>query len=114
MKIKQKMISRNEIKAKEQQALVAVEKLIRTSKENKHSSPAQEFLRNIHNLLIKLHKNNVSYAKISRWIYNVYAYKVSAQSVRKYIQKSVGTDKSYTRLRSDIDYAVRQKGLNND
>ena len=83
-----RMISVDEISAKEQQARASAQELIKETKSQRHMAPTQEFLRHIHSFVVKLHEYGVSYARISRWIEETYSYKVSAQSVRKYIQSA--------------------------
>ncbi len=87
-----RVISVEEIKAKEQAARASAQELIQAAKAQRHTSPTQEFLRHIHPFVVKLHKHGVSYVRIARWIMETYSYKISAQSVRKYL-KSDNTER---------------------
>ena len=77
-------ITLEEIRSRENDAMTSSDILIKKMKNSTRSSPKSEFLNNIEVFLKKLIDGGVPYRKISIWIYDTYAFKVSEQMVRSY------------------------------
>lgn len=89
-------ITLEEIKSRENDAMTSSEILIKKMKNSTRSSPKSEFLYNIEVFLKKLIDGGVPYRKISIWIYDTYAFKVSEQMVRSYAYNVLKVPKKRT------------------
>lgn len=87
-----KIPTAEEIEAKKE----ALKTKIATSKENAKNgriSPTQNFLNQVKDLIDDAIKSGVSFAQISKDIYEVYSFKVSAQTIRVFAQNHLGLEK---------------------
>lgn len=84
MKKEKQTITPDEIKAKENDAIITSDALIKEMKNGRRNSPKTEFLQSIEAFIIKLAEGKVPYRKIAIWIEDTYAFKVSEQMIRSY------------------------------
>ena len=84
MKKEKRIITLEEIKSLENDAISSADSLIEDMKNGTRSSPKTEFLNNIKDLILKLVNEKVPYRKIAQWIEDTYSFKVSEQMVRSY------------------------------
>ncbi len=87
-----KVPTKEDIEAKKE----ALKNKLEESKEsakNGRISPTQKFLIDVKELIDDAVKNGVPYAQISKDIYEVFSFKVSAQSIRVFAQTHLGVEK---------------------
>lgn len=105
MKKEKQIITPDEIKAKEIDAMASANALIEETKNGTRSSPKTEFLHSIEGFIIKLVEGRVPYRKIALWIEDTYAFKVSEQMIRNYANNvlKISTKKESKNILDEIN-----------
>jgi cysteinyl-tRNA synthetase len=90
---KRKALTSDEINAKKEELKGKVKESIELVKSGVRSSPATDFLEEIKEVVKEALDNGVSYKLLSKNIYDVYAFKVSEQTIRAYAHSVLGVPK---------------------
>jgi uncharacterized protein YjbJ (UPF0337 family) len=90
---KRKALTIDEINAKKEELKGKVKESIELVKSGVRSSPATDFLEEIKEVVKEALDNGVSYKLLSKNIYDVYAFKVSEQTIRAYAHSVLGVPK---------------------
>lgn len=90
---KRKAPTSDEINDKKEELKGKVKESIELVKSGARSSPATDFLEEIKEIVKEALDNSVSYKQLSKNIYDVYAFKVSEQTIRAYAHSVLGVPK---------------------